>query len=644
MLNENILLYGHEEMPPRPLPLKAGPLTMIFEPDNAFLRYIRLGDHEVVRNLYAVVRDQNWNTIPWKVSNLKTDVRADAFDLSFDVECRQREIDYAWTGAIHGDASGTIVFRFRGEAKSAFRRNRIGICVLHPVDCAGRPAGVEHTDGNTELTMFPREIAPWQPFREVRAISYEVAQGVRADVRFEGEVFETEDQRNFGDSSFKTYSTPQDLPKPVEVKPGDRVEHDVTIRLINPENKKILPVVQGREAQLSISTTPVLAKPALGVRMARHGEPLGETEAERIRSLRLAHLRADVALAGDWREELRAASAQANQLRLPLQCALHLGTNPDAELEAFARELEIVRPKVSLWILYQQGQSMLPSGLAQLARQKLAGYGAQTLLAAGATPFFTEFNRNRPPSGSTALTCYPYNPQVHLTDPATMVENVQDVLEMVESAKAISPQQVIVSPITLKPWHKVPRGRDDVSSGNLPGDVDPRQMSLFAAAWTLAHVSRVALFPHIHSATYFETTGWRGLMETPSGAALPEKFRSIPGAVFPVYHVFALMGDYNRICPTTSTHPLQVEGLTLLDAQNRRRILVANLMPEEQSIKIKTGTCQARVLQLDASNAEEAMREPDGFREDPGETVRSAGGKVALQMKPYGIARVDVFA
>jgi hypothetical protein len=274
----------------------------------------------------------------------------------------------------------------------------------------------------------------------------------------------------------------------------------------------------------------------------------------------------------------------------------------------------------------------------------LSGYGAQTLIAAGATPFFTEFNRNRPPAGSTALPCYPFTPQVHLTDPRTMVENIHDVLETVESARAISAQQVVISPITLKPWHKVPRGRDDVSSGILPGDVDPRQMSMFAAAWTLAHISRVALTPHIHSATYFETTGWRGLMETASGAALPAQFHSIPGGVFPVYHVFALMADYNRICPTTSTHPLQVEGLTLLDAQNRRRILVANLLPEDQEIKIKTGTCQARVLQLNAANAEDAMREPERFREDPGEMVPSASGKIALALKPYGIARVDVLA
>ena len=643
MLNRNILLYGHETLPPKPLLLRAGPLTMSFEPDNAFLRYVRLGDHEIVRNIYAVVRDQNWNTIAWKVSNLKTDARADSFDLTFEVDCHEREVHYFWKGAVRGAADGTVTFAFDGEAKAGFRRNRIGICVLHPVaECAGKAVNLEHTSGTREETAFPKSIAPWQPLKDVRAITHEVAAGVRAEVRFEGEVFETEDQRNYGDASFKTYSTPQDLPKPVAVNPGDRVQHKVTITLLNPEQKRVLPVVQGRSAQLSISTTPVLAKPALGLHMAKHGQPLTELEAERLRALQLAHLRTDITFAGNWKEELRAASVQATQLHLPLQCGIHLGPDAEAELAEFARELEVVRPKISLWIIYQQGHAMVPPGTIQLARRHLAGFGAQILLAAGATPFFTEFNRDRPPADSTALPCYPNTPQVHLKDPVTMIENVADIIETIETAKTISPQQVVLAPITLRPWHKVPKGPDNVSSGQLPGDVDPRQVSLFAAAWTLAHISRVALSPHVHSATYFETTGWRGIMENENGSPLPAQFFSIPGTVFPIYHVLSEMAGYNRVCPTHSTHPLQVEGTTLLNAQNRKRILVANLLPEEQEIKIKTGTCDARVKRLNADTAEEAMRAPETFHAETGAPAKSVSGKMELLLAAYEIARVDV--
>jgi hypothetical protein len=45
--------------PPRDLELTAGPLTMLFEPGLAFLRYIRLGEREVIRGIYAAVRDRN---------------------------------------------------------------------------------------------------------------------------------------------------------------------------------------------------------------------------------------------------------------------------------------------------------------------------------------------------------------------------------------------------------------------------------------------------------------------------------------------------------------------------------------------------------------------------------------------------------
>ncbi len=643
MSNQNILLYGQPELPPAPLSLRAGPLTMIFEPDNAFLRYVRLGDHEIVRSIYAVVRDQNWNTIAWRVLNLQSDVRADSFDLTFDVECQEREVNYFWRGAVRGESSGRITFTCDGEAKSEFRRNRIGICLLHPVtECAGKAVTLEHNDGSSEQTSWPKSIAPWQPHKDVRALTQEVAAGVHAEIRFEGEGFETEDQRNYGDASFKTYSTPQDLPKPVAVKTGDRVRHVVTITLINPENKKVLPVNQGRGAQLSINTTPVLARPALGVRMAKHGQPLSATEVTRLRALRLAHLRGDVTFTQDWRAELRAASEQAAQLQASLQLGLHFGADPAAELVEFLRELEAVRPKVSLWIIYQDGKSMVPPEVVTLARQKLAGYGAQILVAAGATPFFTEFNRTRPPADSTALPCYPNTPQVHLRDARTMVENAADVTETIESAKAITPQQVVISPITLRAWHKVPAGADDVSGGQLPGDVDARQMSLFGAAWTVAHLSRLALSPHVHSATYFETTGWRGLMERESGSLLPEKFPSQAGAAFPLYFVFAALAGYDRVLPTQSTLPLQVEAITLLDAKNRKRLLVANLLPEPQEIKIKTGTGEARVLRLNAGMVEAAALAPEKFAVAEGELVQSVSGKIELSLAPYEVVRVDL--
>jgi len=48
---------------------------------------------------------------------------------------------------------------------------------------------------------FPRDVAPHQPIHRHPAIAHEVAPGITAEVRFSGDVFEMEDQRNWTDAS-----------------------------------------------------------------------------------------------------------------------------------------------------------------------------------------------------------------------------------------------------------------------------------------------------------------------------------------------------------------------------------------------------------------------------------------------------------
>jgi D-apionolactonase len=105
--------------------LCAGPLRMRFE--NGDLRYIKWGGHEILRRVYAAVRDRNWDTIPSQISNLQCSIQEDSFQLSYDATHREREIDFVWRGEITGDEAGTIRFTFDGEARSTFLRNRIGV-------------------------------------------------------------------------------------------------------------------------------------------------------------------------------------------------------------------------------------------------------------------------------------------------------------------------------------------------------------------------------------------------------------------------------------------------------------------------------------------------------------------------------------
>src|SRR5262249_35154838 len=152
-----------------------------------FLRYIRIGDQEVLRGIYAAVRDRNWGTILPKISDLKIESTGDSFRLSFDVVCKEREIDFFWKGLISGGSTGTIQFSFDGNSRSTFLRNRIGFCILHPIrECAGKACVVKKVNWTEERGKFPSSISPHQPFKGMQAISHEVLPGIFAEVRFQG--------------------------------------------------------------------------------------------------------------------------------------------------------------------------------------------------------------------------------------------------------------------------------------------------------------------------------------------------------------------------------------------------------------------------------------------------------------------------
>ena len=140
------------------MPLRAGLLTAVL--DGVDLRYVKLGEVELVRRIYAAVRDQNWNTIPGVAVNSELDVREDSFDVRFEVRHANDELDFSWRGTITGTAEGRMSFSLDGAAGRDFPYNRIGFCVLHPWrEAAGARYRGETPDGPVE-GRFPLSVGP----------------------------------------------------------------------------------------------------------------------------------------------------------------------------------------------------------------------------------------------------------------------------------------------------------------------------------------------------------------------------------------------------------------------------------------------------------------------------------------------------
>jgi hypothetical protein len=160
-------------------------------------------------------------------------------------------------------------------------------------------------------------------------------------------------------------------------------------------------------------------------------------------------------------------------------------------------------------------------------------------------------------------------------------------------------------------------------------------MSLFAAGWTLGSVRSLAA-GGADAVTYYETSGWRGLMESEAGSALPQKFRSSPAMIFPVYYVFDFLaaGKGAKLIEVTSSKSIFVEGLGY-EQEGVLALAIANLQPHTQAIALAPlPVGEAALQRLNAATMALAASGPEQFLGQP-EMVHIQEGKVDLQLEPY---------
>jgi D-apionolactonase len=565
-------------MTDEPRELTVGPLRVLYAAGE--LRYLSVGSREVVRRIYMPVRDVRWSTINASIANEHIEQRPDGFRIEYDGTHRRGEIDFVWHATVDAQAANgvAITFTMDGEARSTFRTCRTGFCVLHPIrECAGQPVEVEHVDGTVERSTFPRLISPHQPFKDIRAIAHDAGPGVRARVAFDGDTFEMEDQRNWTDTSFKTYCRPLALPFPYTIEKGQRVRQAVTVavtgRLATAEPADPDPVIRvtgdviGRLPALGVQVRADVTPPAIG----------------RLRGLNLSHLRLDLRPSTDghgeaWRT-LCAAAAAWTALDVPLELGVHLSPDLDAagpELERLTRDLlGQIRPspRVARWIVHAVGRPAPSAELVALARRHADQLIERFPVGGGTVGNFTELNRNRP-GPDAELLAYPICPQIHATDDLSLIENLAAQGNTVRTARSFAPDaHVAVGPVSLA-------RRPDPFAGGKSGDGagqpvgDPRQQSAFGAAWTIGSLKYLAE-AGADSVTYYEAAGPFGVQDNQS-------------MKFPLHGVLWRAGGFRGgdVLACTDEHPLRHVAIAL--RMNRDvRVLVANLLWREQRFSVR---------------------------------------------------------
>ena len=650
--------YGKDEPLPARVALRAGSLRLVWEEGD--LRTVRSGGSEVLRRIYVAIRDRNWGTVPNQLTNVQMEVADDHFVITFDAANRQGEgegrIDFTWRGRVEGTPEGVLTFAIDGEANTTFFKNRIGFCILHPAEAAGHDACIEHVDGSSEEAVLPLNIRPDQPlhpFAEMAALHHEAAPGLWATLRFEGDIFEMEDQRNWTDASYKTFSTPLRLPYPVELPAGTKVQQKLTLSV---EDTRAPASAAGADVSEAETITFAVMEgaapeplPLLGLGMASHGEALNELQVARLHALALHHLRVDL-WPGDESEtarRLKAAAHAAGALGVGLEMALFLADDPASDLDTFVELFGRFMPPVASWIVYPANEifwgGSARAAIVEAARPVLQALAPDAPFGSGTNYDLIFLSRNLPPVDKVDFLALAVQPQAHAFDNWSLTETTASQAYTVSTALAAAHgKPVHISPVTLKmrrnPYASVAEGPTPAS--HLPPQVDPRQMSLFGAGWTLASLKYLAE-SGAASITLYETTGWRGVMETRSGSPVPGKFASIAGGVYPLYHVLADVGDFvaahGHILPSRSSNPLKVDGL-VLQRDDLRVLLLANNTPTIQTVAIQGWAGPVRLRVLDDATVVTAMAAPEATRAASVDIV--AGATLTVALPPYAVLRV----
>jgi hypothetical protein len=616
---------------PEQIPLQTRKFSCFFEPSTGFLRRVKSSGVEVIRVIYGAVRDKNWDTVKPRLKIERLESGNDFFSLEFASDHEDESISFSWKGTIQGKG-GSLEFRFDGRAQSSFLRNRIGLCTLHPiVECAGKACRVQHSDGSWEEGTFPLFISPHQPFKDILALSWNPSERVHAGIQFEGEVFEMEDQRNWTDASFKTYSTPLELPFPVELARGEEIRQRASLTLVTEEQN--ISTTEERRVQVAVSSKSEARQlPKIGLCTAGHGSPLSSLEQQRLARLRLNHLRVDLHFSdSSWKTVLRRAQDEALAINARLQCALFLNDSAPQNLLDFREAIK--SDSVDICLVFHEAEKSTAARWFELAERELTSNGFR--LATGTNAYFAELNRQRPPKGAVA--CYSINPQVHTFDDLSLVETLEAQPATVESALQFCDRDLIVSPITLRPRFN-PNATDPSKQGEDPSSVaDPRQSTLLCAAWTVGSLARLLPLDRVESLTFYETTGPRGVMNLEPNSANPDATRAARGKIFPVYYVFEAIAGIRNLLPVSISDQTFVTGFAFKNEQGQSICLIANLRNNSKEVELQVPASELDVLNIDETNVLEAA---DGHLPSVDRLVPK-DGRVKLALASHAFVKLE---
>ena len=346
------------------------------------LRDLRIHGHRVLDAITVAVRDDVWGTCP-------VSVRVDRVD-GGAAELRGTHGDvFEWTGRVEVTAA-SIHFGLYGRVLRDFDGHRVGVCLLHPLELAGRDFRTDVGAGSFGVAVDPSVCAS-----SFRSLHYDV--GCPVDITLDGPPFEMEDHRNWSDPGWKSYCPPLGAALPRRWRAGEEVVQAVTVR--------------GRPSVV----------PAIG----HYGTAGG------------AYRHVDLV------EGMPSGDLDGPQ---PLAVAL-IGRTPSWLAEAARR----IAGRVERVAVFDPQTHTTSAGSVSRVRDVLRDLGSPAPVGGGSRAHLAELNRHAADPGEWDFCTFPITAQAHHSDTASVLATARAQPAMLARARRIAPGlPIVVGPLALR--------------------------------------------------------------------------------------------------------------------------------------------------------------------------------------------------
>jgi hypothetical protein len=439
---------------------------------------VRFRGERVATRVFFSVRDQLWGspTIRLRYSGAPTD----AGGLTIDGSVDDYPLELHGSVRVHDDE---LRIAFDVLATADVEVTRAGPCILSDPRDLDPGFVASGPDGKRDVARADRILLERIATRFDR-LDLTLA-GCRVTIELTGDLFEMEDQRNWGDATFKSYCPPLGDPQAFLLRAGERRRYGITFTAVPTESRDRPHAPSTGSSVRELVTGDAVPMPGLGLRHSG-GELSDDTLAvlTRIRPDYL-HLLADLG-SPHWRDELDADLRAAEQLGSDAVITVDAPGDGDP-LRNLAR---LADGRAGTVLLFDRGTSTTSDELA--ATKAFEGTGIR--VGGGTRSSFASLNAVGRVPDALRVIAVPLAVASHNDDLRAIASSIDSFAAIVRDSRRIAgDRELLVGPVSFRPtfdsWGPADRVHDPRGDWT---STSRRDGTAFAAAWTVAAVAALA--------------------------------------------------------------------------------------------------------------------------------------------------------